>query len=306
MSYNEINGPYSSQPRGTCCFHETGEGSVIAGIGVDAFYRSQVRSGIEGKARVQVKERPKDISFYEWRINVWRTSDSYLRLDATGRGIYRDLLDQCYAAGDFEYDPELICALCKCTPEQLEHAWKRIEKSFVKRRNGRFGNGVADIFRKNYFAYVENQRKIAKDAAAKRNGNKEIPRVPSPKPQPSQSQHDTDTIQTRNNTKQDSTEKKRAACASFEGDFERFIREYPKEVNQVAQQLFISVVNTLADERLLFANLKLYCQTDQWKRGIIPAAKTWLSEGSWKVAPKVSVPQGEVTKLWDPMEGLSD
>lgn len=269
---------------------------------MDAFYRGQGHSGSEGESRFQVKERPKDISFYEWRINVWRTSDSYLRLDATGRGIYRDLLDQCYAAGDFEYDPELICALCKCTPEQLEQAWKRIEKSFVKRRNGRFGNGVADIFRKDYFAYVENQRKIAKDAAAKRKGNNEIPRVPSPKPQASQSQHDTDTIQTRNDTKREAPKR---SAAAFQVDCERFQKEYPETVSGFDLQVLLGQINNQADQDTMFRNLDLYKRTDKWKRGIVLSAENWLSKGFWKVAPKDPVAQPEVkTKMWDPREGL--
>lgn len=85
--------------------------------------------------------------------------------------------------------------------------------------------------------------------------------------------------------------------SSFCANVERFIEEYPKEVNDLASQTFLSVVTTPSEEELLFKNLRLYKATDQWIRGIVPAAKTWLSEGSWKVAPKNPAQQSE-TPFW--------
>ena len=97
-----------------------------------------------------------------------------------------------------------------------------------------------------------------------------------------------------------------AVISRFCANLQFFIEAYPKEVNQVAQQLFLSLVNSQADEDVLFGNLALYRDTDEWKRGMIPAAKNWLSEGSWRVAPKRVAVSGKRTSINDTLDWIDN
>jgi hypothetical protein len=95
-------------------------------------------------------------------------------------------------------------------------------------------------------------------------------------------------------TEQNKTEQNRRG---FAVDCERFIREYPKEVSDWDIQTLLSEVRAQADQDLMFTNLVLYQETDQWQRGVVPAAANWLKKGYWKIAPK-RAEQKTTTKLW--------
>jgi hypothetical protein len=99
------------------------------------------------------KDRVAELHFFEWRITAWVTSETRDRLDAAGRGIYRELLDHCYAQGHFPDDPEWICRRCACTPEQLEKTWPKIEKHFpISNRADTAGTCPRTSFAKNISA----------------------------------------------------------------------------------------------------------------------------------------------------------
>ncbi len=105
------------------------------------------------------RDRVAEIHFYEWRIGAWAISETRDRLDAAGRGIYRELLDQCYGQGKIPDDAEWICRRCACTQEQYERTWKTISRHFPKIEGTEYRYNVhADIVRGEYFSYVERQR----------------------------------------------------------------------------------------------------------------------------------------------------
>lgn len=121
------------------------------------------------------RDRIAEIHFYEWRIGAWATSETRDRLDASGRGIYRELLDHCYGQGRFPDDPEWICRRCACAPEQFEKTWKVIARHFPKVGRTAYRYNVhADIVRDEYFSYVEKQRSNRKNRTYKPNGNREL------------------------------------------------------------------------------------------------------------------------------------
>src|SRR4051794_2680374 len=121
------------------------------------------------------KDRVPELHFYEWRISAWATSETRDRLDATGRGVYRELLDHCYAKGEFPDDQEWICRRCACTTEQFEKVWPLLQKHFpISKTPGYRWNVPANIVRREYFRYVDGQRKKRKNAIDKANREKEL------------------------------------------------------------------------------------------------------------------------------------
>ncbi len=121
------------------------------------------------------RDRVAEVHYYEWRMSAWATSETRDRLDATGRGIYRELLDHCYGQGKIPDDPEWICRRCACTFDEYEKTWKVIGRHFPKISRTAYRYNVhADIFRREYFAYVEKQRACRKNRLDKVNENSEI------------------------------------------------------------------------------------------------------------------------------------
>ena len=242
-----------------------------------------------------MRKRPADISFYEWRVNAWRTSDSFVRLDATGRGIYRDLLDQCYVAGDFELDKEWICNLCRCTMEQLEAAWPKLEKSFPARSNARRYNALAEVFRKQYFAYVNKQKKHGKSGAEKRHGIKEMDRVPQ-----NSEEGALETLKNKNK-KENKKENEDKATPPSEGWelvdsqpgywADRWYSRHPKKKDLVlafpsVQKLFESGGIELM--RVIESAHSAWCESEQWRKEggqFAPTLARWLEDLGWTGAP---------------------
>ncbi len=108
-----------------------------------------------------MKERPIEIHFYEWGITRWLTSRTRMALDCAGRCIYRELLDLCYAQGYIPRDPVVLMRHCGATQEEWDRTWPVISKKFraVKHDSNALLNDEASVFRKNYTAYVQEQRK---------------------------------------------------------------------------------------------------------------------------------------------------
>lgn len=158
------------------------------------------------------KKRTPDVHFYEWSVFRWVTSRAHDELDATGRGIYREMLDTCYAQGSVSSDPEILCRKCVCGREELEVRWAKIRCHFYqdKHDSSRLKNKLADAYRKNYFVFLQKQRanatKPQKSVPKKSSESKELcnggPAKPIAVAEPSLRTRD-DT--TRDDTRRDDT-----------------------------------------------------------------------------------------------------
>lgn len=136
------------------------------------------------------KDRVPELHFYEWSVPRWVLSTTRDQLDATGRGIYRDLLDLCYTQGGFLFDLDLLCRKCACTKEQFSAVWPNIQRHFPRDRHDttKCVNNDATTYRKNYFDYIAGQR-------AKRKSK-------NPEREVSQNQQDVDQWSSREKTKE--------------------------------------------------------------------------------------------------------
>lgn len=131
------------------------------------------------------KDRIPELHFYEWRLSAWALSETRDRLDAAGRGIYRELLDACYAQGGFPNDREWIMRRCACSVDEFERCWPTIKRQFRCSR-GKLTNVHADIVRREYFNYVTTQREARKNAIEKRKAANDLEKPAPSKPQAAQ------------------------------------------------------------------------------------------------------------------------
>jgi hypothetical protein len=192
-----------------------------------------------------MKERPKDLAFYEWRFGAWRTSATRDMLDATGRGIYRELLDQCYAQGEFPSDPTYICRVCACTMDQYETAWKVISKHFVKGKNGALHSKKADLVRRQYAAYVDGQRKRRLGGSEKSNDSNQVR-----KQAPTSDISRNDLTRTRTLQGQEQGHNSNAAVPVAAAAAETGWKLFANEVRERFPDTSASLINKIAEEAI--------------------------------------------------------
>jgi hypothetical protein len=251
-----------------------------------------------------VKNRPNEMYLYEWSVLAWNTSSTRLRLDATGRGIYRELLDQCYTQGSIPSDPELICRICSCTMAEFERYWPLMSAKFLKDKkdDSQLTNKRADAARSDYFRYCKEQKRrrveyVKKRGLAKSNGTNEEQNGGHNAKQPNTSQ-----IRVRYESELDTNtniepppeivrERKPVAIRASDQQaphserWTEFLEKYPLkvELDDAARQ-FLSLVTT-ANEPAVFECLDRYLQSDQVARAVIMKPAKWLYEqnrSGWK------------------------
>ncbi|MBK8742697.1 MAG: DUF1376 domain-containing protein [Betaproteobacteria bacterium] len=124
---------------------------------------------------MRLREPTSEIHFYEWYISRRQTSEAHDELDAAYRGIYREMLDICYAQGSVSSDLEILSRRCGCTVAEIEARWTVLRKHFRQDRTNktRLVNDLASLFRKSHFEYVTKQQQNgAKGGTRKANRSK--------------------------------------------------------------------------------------------------------------------------------------
>jgi hypothetical protein len=224
------------------------------------------------------KDRIAELHYFEWRLTAWALSETRDRLNAAGRGIYRELLDQCYGQGRFPDDPEWICRRCACSLEEYQTAWNFIKKHFPVSKTAGYRHHIpADIVRREYFSYVMGQRKNRKQAIVKAKELREIEKLALSSPQPNG--NDTATATTTATITASKTLPRpeyvgpRLLAADLNGQtsqrFEEFWSRYPKQTwRDSAARDWCSVV-TVDAESAVFACLENYLASAEVARRAI-------------------------------------
>jgi len=245
-----------------------------------------------------------NLSYYEWSVTRWITSRAYEELDATGRGIYREMLDCCYIQGSVSSEPAILERRCACTTEELQRYWPIIEPHFYRdRQTGRLRNKHADKFREEYLGFLERQgTNGAKGGRPPKNPglSSGFPSgFPIEEPTGLQVENPAENPKL-NYTKQDSTKPSAADRAALLQAFNAWIETYPKQTRTAAAgQAWILLVDK--SEISIKTLPDVIAGTDRWKKSeewakedgkYIPEPATFLTGNEkhpgrmWKDFPK--------------------
>jgi len=81
-------------------------------------------------------ERDKALPYYRWYVQDYRGSRNVQRLGWQERGIYRELLDECWDKGCIPDDPAALAEIADCPVEVMADAWPRIRRLFADHGDG--------------------------------------------------------------------------------------------------------------------------------------------------------------------------
>jgi uncharacterized protein YdaU (DUF1376 family) len=73
------------------------------------------------------------LPYYRWHWRDFRASRKVQRMSYIERGLYRELLDECWAVGYIPNDLAELADICGCPEQVLADAWQMLSKCFVER-----------------------------------------------------------------------------------------------------------------------------------------------------------------------------
>ncbi len=246
------------------------------------------------RPNVKTKDRTPEVHFYEWSISAWNGSTTRMMLDASGRGIYRELLDCCYRDGSIPKDRKLQSLICGTTEAEIERVWQVIGKHFRAHKNDTsvLVNLRANLFRKQFFSYKNKQRKSAKERwqnSGKGLPNKfnDVDRLPTNALQPSSCQEEEEDIRGRRSSKEEegSNAQLPTPASPLSDPFEEFRRTFRGAIEDTAWRIFGQCVNTPELLAAITVNTPLWMQTKRYADGFFGAI-SFLRSGVWKEPPK--------------------
>lgn len=72
----------------------------------------------------------RSLPYYRWYVTDFRASRAAQRLSYLERGLYRDLLDECWVEGHIPDDPAKLADICGCPLGVMAEAWPNLRPRF--------------------------------------------------------------------------------------------------------------------------------------------------------------------------------
>lgn len=86
------------------------------------------------------------LPYYKWFWQDWRSNRTIQRMGYVERGLYRELLDECWAEGCIPDDVSAMAEICGCPEQVMADAWQVLSKCFVL-LDGKWHNEKLDSLR---------------------------------------------------------------------------------------------------------------------------------------------------------------
>ena len=75
------------------------------------------------------------LPYYKWFWQDWRSNRKIQRMTYIERGLYRELLDECWVEGFIPNDIESLADICGCPVDVMADAWQVLSSCFVESDN---------------------------------------------------------------------------------------------------------------------------------------------------------------------------
>jgi uncharacterized protein YdaU (DUF1376 family) len=77
-----------------------------------------------------VSDEKRPLPYYRWYVADYRASRAVQRMDYITKGLYRELLDECWVEGAIPDDIEKLADICGCPIGVMADAWKVLRPRF--------------------------------------------------------------------------------------------------------------------------------------------------------------------------------
>lgn len=72
------------------------------------------------------------LPYYKWFWQDWRANRKIQRMSYIERGLYRELLDECWVEGFIPNDIDQLADICGCPTEVMASAWQVLSSCFIE------------------------------------------------------------------------------------------------------------------------------------------------------------------------------
>lgn len=76
------------------------------------------------------KKTDAPLPYYKWYWQDWRSNRAVQRMTYVERGLYRELLDECWSEGGIPTDMDSLADICGCPVEVIANAWQVLGRCF--------------------------------------------------------------------------------------------------------------------------------------------------------------------------------
>jgi hypothetical protein len=101
-----------------------------------------------------------DLSYYQWHVARWINSRTRAKLDWSGRGLFREILDRLHAKGKLPFAPQELASMIGATAQEIEAIWPIICVHFSRDPHDAesFRFAVSDMVRAEYERFLKKRR----------------------------------------------------------------------------------------------------------------------------------------------------
>lgn len=79
----------------------------------------------------KMSEKLPPLGYYKWHWQAWRANRKVQRMTYIERGLYRELLDECWSEGFIPNNIEELSEICGCPSDVMANAWQVLSSCFV-------------------------------------------------------------------------------------------------------------------------------------------------------------------------------
>ena len=173
------------------------------------------------------------LDYYKWFWRDYRADRKVQRMTYIERGLYRELLDECWAEGCIPDDIGMLADICDCPVDVMTDAWQVLSKCFVDSGNC-LANGKQLLANEKLDSVrtAKDSERIKKSIAGKKGGiakalnNKDIVANAS-NSQANASKCHIEEKRREENTTSEKSEDQQKHTKKYSDEFERFWSAYP-------------------------------------------------------------------------------
>lgn len=87
-------------------------------------------------AKMRLTMSDRTLPYYKWFWQDWRANRKIQRMSYVERGLYRELLDECWAEGYIPNDIKELADICGCPEDVMADAWQVLSSCFIEVKDG--------------------------------------------------------------------------------------------------------------------------------------------------------------------------